>query len=80
MEFYRGTEFERLETELKAIIDKKENDASLTKHQNCFSGITIFKSPEFLRPFKCVAGMEILLSLSGLWIMVKYSASYFEGW
>ena len=54
MEFYRGKEFKPLEIELHAIIEREEKEYSSKKNPHFFSWLTIFKSPEFVRPFKCV--------------------------
>ena len=76
MKFYRGKEFQPQEKELQAIIEKEVNETTSTN----IGRLTIFKSPHFLRPFKCVVVMYVLLNLSGAFIITGYSASYFEGW
>ena len=80
MEFYRGKEFQPQETELQAILEKETNEASLTAKPHSYGLLTMLKSPDFLRPFKCVGVMYILLSLSGIGIINSFSASFFEGW
>ena len=78
MELYRGKEFLPRETELRDIIMQKEaNEASLSTFPHN-GKLAILKSPDFLRPFKCVAVLYILLSMSGLFIITNYSASFFE--
>ena len=80
MEFYRGKEFQPQETELQAIIDKEANEASSNTKSKSYNLLTILKSQDFLRPFKCVGVLYILLDLSGFYIIQSFTASYFEGW
>ena len=80
MEFYRGKAFLPRETELRDIIMEKEAIEATSKSAACKSQLSILMSLDFLRPFKCVAVLYVLLSLSGLFIITNYSASFFEVW
>ena len=76
MKFYRGNEFQAREKELQEIIDKEVNETtSSTKGR-----LAIFKSPHFLRPFKCIGVIYVLLALSGSYIIRTFTASFFEVW
>ena len=78
MEFHRGKEFIPQETELQDIIEKEANEASSTTAPR-IGILAIITSPDFLRPFKCVAVLSILLHLSGVFMIIYYSTSFFEG-
>ena len=66
MELYRGKEFLPRETELRDIIMEKEANEATLKSSACKSQLAILMSLDFFRPFKCVAVLYVLLSLSGL--------------
>ena len=80
MKFYRGKEFQPQETELQAIIDKEANEASSNTKTHSYNTLTILKSHDFLRPFKCIGVIYVLLALSGSYIIRTFTASFFEGW
>ena len=78
MAFYRGKEFHSQENELQSIIEREGNEASSPPNKNFFGRLQILKSPAFLRPFKCVGVIYILLNLSGIFIIASYSATFLE--
>ena len=80
MAFYRGKELQPEDTELQEIIDKEANMTSLTTSSHSFGLLTVLTSPDFLRPFKCVGVIKILMGLSGFTIIPTYTASFFEEW
>ena len=79
MKFYRGKEFQPQETELQAIIDKEANAASSNTKANSYNLRTILMSQDFLRPFKCIGVIYVLMGLSGPYIIKTFTASFFEG-
>ena len=80
MELYRGKEFLPRETELRDIIMEKEANEAFSSTSPNNGKLAILTSIDFLKPFKCVAVLYILLSMSGLFIITNYSASFFEVW
>ena len=81
MTFYRGKEFHSREIELQSIVEREAKEASSNPKSNFFGRLLmILKSPAFLRPFKCVGVIYILLNMSGMFIIASYSASFLEAW
>ena len=80
MAFYRGKESHSQEIELQSIVEKESSEASSTSNQHFCGRLQILKSPAFLRPFKCVGVIYILLQMSGIFIIASYSASFLEAW
>ena len=80
MAFYRGKEFHSQEIELQSIVESEANRASSNPNPHFCGRFEILKSPAFLRPFKCVGLIYILMNLSGISIIDTYSASFLEAW
>ena len=74
MIFYRGKDFTELEKELQEIIELAENNPDLEKE----SLFQVFKSPDFLRPFKCVGLLTILLNMSVVLVIDEYTHIFLE--
>ena len=78
MAFYRGKEFHSQEIELQSIVEKEANRASSNQNQNFCGRLQILKTTEFLRPFKCVGLIYILMNMSGITIILSYTATFLE--
>ena len=73
--FYRGKECCFKEDELQAIIEKEANEPSSKSGQ-----LTMLKSQAFLRPFICAGVLFILNNMTGIYIIITFSASFLEVW
>ena len=77
MAFYRGKEFHSQEIELQSIVESEANRDS-NRNPHFWGRLQILKSPAFLRPFKCVGVIYALQGMSGIKIILGYSASFLE--
>ena len=76
MAFYRGNDYMSQEFELQSILGQETMEASSISN---FSGrVNVLRSHAFWRPFKCVGVIYILLNMSGIFIILGYSASFLE--
>ena len=78
MAFYRSKEFHSQEIELQSIVEREANRASSDPNPHFWGRLQILKSPVFLRPFKCVGMIYILLNMSGTVLIISYTASFLE--
>ena len=78
MAFYRGKECCHKENELQAIMEKEANEISSTTNLDFFGRLTILKSQAFLRPFKCAGVIFILNNMTGIFIILTFSASFLK--
>ena len=78
MAFYRGEECCFKEDELQAIMEKEANEPSSTSNLHFWGRLTILKSQAFLRPFMCAGVIFILNNLTGIFIIVTFSASFLK--
>ena len=76
--FYRGKECCHKEKELQAIMENEANEVSSTTNINLCGQLTIFKSQAFLRPFICAGVLFILNNMTGIFIIVTFSASFLK--
>ena len=80
MAFYRGKDFHSQEIELQSMVENEANRISSNPNPNFCGRLQVLKSPAFLRPFKCVGPIYMLLNMSGIFIIVSYTASFLEAW
>ena len=78
MAFYRGKEFHSQEIELQSIVEREANRVSSNPNTHFWGRLQILKTTEFLRPFKCVGVIYILLNISGVPIILSYTAIFLE--
>ena len=78
--FYRGKECRFKEDELQAIIEKEANEPSSKSNLHFWGRLTILKSQAFLRPFICAGVLFILNNMTGIFIIVTFSASFLKVW
>ena len=79
MIFYRGKGFQGLENELQSIIELEVDKESSGIAKPGFMGrLQILKSPAFLKPFKCVGVIFLLMNMSGIYIIFSYTATFLE--
>ena len=78
MAFYRGKEFHSQEIELQSIVEREANRVSSNPNTHFWGRLQILKTTEFLRPFKCVGVIYILMHMSGISIILSYTAIFLE--
>ena len=78
MAFYSGKECHSLEIELQSIVESEANRASSNPNPHFCGRLQILKTTEFLRPFKCVGLIYILMNMSGITIILSYTATFLE--
>ena len=76
--FYRGKECCFKEDELQAIMEKEANEPSSKSNLHFWGRLTILKSQAFLRPFICAGVLFILNNMTGIFIIVTFSASFLK--
>ena len=74
MTYYRGGDNEKVQEELKEIVDAKE--AKCNQPKKSFLGIA--SSGEFWRPFSCVGVLFVLFRLTSFSILSHYAAPFLE--
>ena len=74
MTYYRGGDNEKVQEELKEIVDAKE--AKCNQPKKSFLGIV--SSGEFWRPFSCVGVLFVLFRLTSFSILSHYAAPFLE--
>ena len=77
MIFYRGKDNNEREGELNSIIELAEQSDGLKKSRLC-ENLKVFKSPDFLRPFRCVGVLYFLYNMSGLLMIATYTDTFLE--
>ena len=70
--------FRYLNLTLQAIMEKEANEVSSATNINLCGQLTIFKSQAFLRPFICAGVLFILNNMTGIFIIVTFSASFLK--
>ena len=77
MIFYRGKDNNEREGELNSIIEQAEQSDGLKKSRSC-ENLKVLKSPDFLRPFRCVGILYILYNMTSVLIIAKYTDTFLE--
>ena len=77
MIFYRGKDNNEREGELNSIIELAEQSDGLKKSRLC-ENLKVLKSPDFLRPFRCVGILYILYNMTSVPIIAKYTDTFLE--
>ena len=77
MIFYRGNNNPEWEVELVSIIEQAEMSDRKDK-TSLRVYIQALMSPAFLRPFRCVGVLWMIYNMSGILILINYTATFLE--